>query len=594
MRKSIGDEDGQIRRIRLQHLELAAVMGAGRSFFPIYALFAVSATVVIYPSVSRVVTAAWVSTYLIYTVIRTVATALYHDDVDREIPSRIQKWRKFVFFSAFTHGAILGSLAVIALPVLNPARQLVLTAFILIVTTGAVLYVSAVLPALIILISAALLPYVAVWYLYASASEIPVAYFLCAAWIINLFMSLIHHRAGSRLFELVAENEVLVKAFEEKNRELEIADRARLQLLAVTSHDLRQPVHALGLILAHASEHDDTRLIGQHFEKMREISNLISEMLLELMDLSMLEHEKTVKKIEEVCLTTILMQLKASQEPVARRKGLALNILADKEIWVLADAGLLRRMLLNLLSNAIKYTTIGFVEIECHVQGGHFLIGVRDTGMGIPSERLNEIFQPYVRLDPRIEEKESVGLGLSIVQRAAIAQGFKIRVSSVMGSGSVFELCVPHVANPQKVDQTEIASSNALPSGEVLIAVIDDDFFAREALVMLLKHWGYSTASAESIGDLQKELKSQRKPALIIADNHLSPIEFGSDAIQAVREDFNDFSIPAIVITGDANVRLSGLSHVEVAHKPIKPALLKELVVRMTPSIARSKSTPQR
>ena len=162
-----------------------------------------------------------------------------------------------------------------------------------------------------------------------------------------------------------------------------------------------------------------------------------------------------------------------------------------------------------------------------------------------------------------------------------------------MGSGSVFELCVPHVANPQKVDQTEIASSNALPSGEVLIAVIDDDFFAREALVMLLKHWGYSTASAESIGDLQKELKSQRKPALIIADNHLSPIEFGSDAIQAVREDFNDFSIPAIVVTGDANVRLGGLSHVEVAHKPIKPALLKELVVRMTPSIARSKSTPQ-
>lgn len=578
-------EDDRTRKDRLQHLELAAVMGTGRLFFPIYAIFAISAVVIIYPSISSAAAAIWVSTYLIYTVIRTIATSQYHSDADRETSSQVVSWRKFVFFSALTHGAILGSLAVIALPYLNLARQLILTAFVLIVTTGAVLYVSAILPALIALISTALLPYVFVWHFQAETFEMPVAYFLLAAWIINLIMSFIHYKAALRLFCLVADNEGLVKALERKNRELEIADRARLQLLAVTSHDLRQPVHALGLILAHASEYDDVRLIGIHFEKLKEISNLISEMLLELMDLSMLENEKSIKRIEEVCLTAILMQLKTSQDPMARRKGISLEIVVGDEIWVLADAGLLRRMLLNLISNAIKYTTVGVVQVECEVEDKHVLIKVKDTGIGIPSERINEIFQPYVRLDPRIAQRESVGLGLSIVQRAAVVQGFEIRVSSIMGDGSVFELCVPRVGFPQKNHQMETTSVNVSSPDGILVAVVDDDFFAREALVMLLEHWGYSTVSAESLDDLKKVLNLESKPRLIIADNQLSLIEFGPDVIRKIRERFDDYLIPGIIVTGDANVMINGLNHVEIAYKPIKPVFLRELVARLTSGV---------
>lgn len=586
MDKSIHLEDGRIRKDRLQHLELAAVMGAGQGFLPIYAVFAISAVIIIHPAVSRAIAGLWVSFYLIYTVVRTIATSLYHEDANRERPLRVREWRRFVFFSAFTHGVILGSLAIIALPVLDPARQLVLTAFVLIITTGAVMYVSAVLPALLVLISASLLPYTAFWYFRPSDSEMPVAAFLLAVWIISLLMSFMHHNAGSRLFCLVADNEILVKALEEKNRQLEIADRERLQLLAVTSHDLRQPVHALGLILAHASEHDDVKSIGKHFEKMKDISNLISEMLLELMDLSMLDYEKNEKRIEEVSLTSILMQLKASQEPVAKRKGISLSIRSEQEIWVLADAGLLRRMLLNLISNAIKYTTIGSVEIECNLKDGHVFITVKDTGIGIPSERFEEIFDPFVRLDPKVEERDSVGLGLSIVRRAALMQGFKIQVSSTIGKGSVFELCVPLVMNPRSSHEIKMERFDFPPSREVLIAVVDDDFFAREALVMLLQNWGYSTVSAESLSSLKKALNITQKPMLIIADNHLSPVEFGSDAINAVRERFNDFLIPGIVVTGDANVMINGLSHVEIAHKPIKPIYLRELVAKMTSSIA--------
>jgi signal transduction histidine kinase/CheY-like chemotaxis protein len=581
MDKSFLLEDDRIRKEKLWHLEVAAVMGAGRSFSPIYVIFAISAVVIIYPSVSRAATAGWVSTYLIYTIIRTIATSIYHQDAGQEDPARVKDWRKFVFFSAFTHGVILGSLALIALPYLNPARQLVLTAFVLAVTTGAVLYVSAVLPALIVLISTALLPYVVVWYLRADVFEMPVSCFLLAAWVINIFMSLIHHKIGSRLFCLVADNEILVKELEGKNRELEIADRARLQLLAVTSHDLRQPVHALGLMLAHASEDDDVKSIGQHLERLKDVSNLISEMLLELMDLSMLEHEKIEKRTEEICLNALLMQLKTSQNPIAKRKGISIKVFVEEEIWVLADAGLLRRMLLNLLSNAIKYTDVGGVEVECDAQSSHVSIKVRDTGIGIPSDKLNDIFQPYVRLNSKIAEKESLGLGLSIVQRAASIQGFEIRVSSAIGNGSVFELRVPRVSNPREHSQFEIKGSSFLPCGEFLIAVVDDDFFAREALVMLLKHWGYSTISAESLGDLKKALNFQRKPTLIIADNHLSSFEFGSDAIRAIRGQFDDSLIPGIIVSGDANVLIDGLGCVEVAHKPIKPTFLKEIVARM-------------
>lgn len=104
MEKSLDLSDDGTREGMLQHLELAAVMGTGRSFFPIYTIFAISAVVIIHPSVSRVVTVIWVSAYLIYTVIRTIATSLYHEDLHRESLSRVKDWRRFVFFPPLRMG----------------------------------------------------------------------------------------------------------------------------------------------------------------------------------------------------------------------------------------------------------------------------------------------------------------------------------------------------------------------------------------------------------------------------------------------------------------------------------------------------------
>lgn len=567
---------------RLRHFELMAVMGTGSGFFPVYAMFAVAATLIIHPGVSRTTSALWAAVYLIYTTIRTIATSLYHEDVNHADPQRVKKWRRFVFLSALAHGMILGSLSIIAMPELNLPRQLVLTCFVLLVTTGAVVYVSAILPALWVLITATLLPFVVVWESQRNTFEVPIAVFLFVAWVLNLFMSWIHHRAGSRFFLLAADNEALVRELEQKNRELEAADGARVQLLAVTSHDLRQPVHALRLILAHVSEYDDARMLRGHFDKLREVSNLIAQMLLELMDLSTLEHETYTKRLEAVSLPLILKQLRTSQEPLARRKGLALDIQDGGDIWVQADVSLLRRMLLNLLSNAIKYTAVGRVMVECNVQDDHVVISVRDTGIGIPTSRLDDIFRPYVRLDPMIGDKDGVGLGLAIVRRAAIVQGFEVQVASTMGVGSVFEINIPLVDYQSRHTTVDYIPSYTEPTRDFLIAVIDDDFFAREALVTLLKRWGYATASGESISELQESLSRGHKPALVIADNHLSQIEFGPDAILAVRRQFDDPAIAGIIVTGDTSVVIDGLSHVTLVHKPLDPMFLRRLVSEMT------------
>lgn len=575
----LGDEKS--RNERLRNFELVAVMGAGNGFLPVYSAFVMAAILIIYPAVSHVTAAIWATTYLVYTATRTIATSLYNEDIDRTHPQRVKYWRRFVFLSALTHGIILGSLAVIALPALNPARQLVLTCFVLLITTGAVLYVSAILPALLALITVALLPFAFAWEYQRSTFEMPVAWFLFAAWILNLFMSWIHHRAGSRFFLLAADNEALAIAMEQKNRELQAADQARVQLLAITSHDLRQPVHALRLILAHVNEFDDPRILRQHIDKLREVSNLIAQMLLELMDLSTLEQRDNVQRLEVVSLTKILHQLKTSQEPLAKRKGLSFSIQECGEIWVQADTNLLRRMLLNLLSNAIKYTSVGGVRVECNVQHDHVVISVCDSGIGIPTARLDDIFRPYVRLDPLIADKDGVGLGLAIVHRAAVVQGFEIHVASTLGVGSIFELNVPLIDKPPDPPDFEQSQSSVESFSNALIAVVDDDFFSREALVALLKRWGYVTVSGESLSDLQKALDGRPKPALIIADNHLSSIEFGPDVILEIRKRFKDPSIAGVVMTGDTDVMLDGLPHVKLVHKPLDPDFLRVLVLRM-------------
>jgi signal transduction histidine kinase len=576
-------EDEVTASQRLAQFQLAMVMGSGKSFSPAYLVFGLAAVMIIYPGVTAVTSLVWITIYLVYTVLRTVATSLYHADPGRANPIHVERWRLVVFVSALCHGLILGSLAIIAFPTLGSARQLILTCFALLVTTGAALYVSALLAALMTLISSTLLPFVFAWAVRGNISELPIAWFLVIAWIVNLFLSWTHYRATCRFFGLAADNEALVQALERKNIELEAADRARVQLLAVTSHDLRQPVHALGLILAQVSEYDTTTLLRQHFDKLREVSELISEMLLELMDLSKLESNTHVRRAEPLSLTALLHQLRTSQEPGAKRKGLSLDVRVDQDVWVEADPHLLRRMLLNLLSNAIRYTLVGevTVDVECNAEFGTTIVRVRDTGIGIPQARLDDIFQPYVRLNPTATDREGMGLGLAIVRRAAAVQGLDIQVRSKVGVGSEFMVTLP-TAEP-RIEPTgpQPEESMSMPPADTLIAVIDDDLFAREAIVALLKRWGYAIVSGGTIAELLEALNADSEPVLIVTDYHLGKFEFGTDAIVAIRNRSGGDLIPGILITGDTEISSDELPNVETAFKPLNPMLLKQIVGRM-------------
>ena len=106
-------------------------------------------------------------------------------------------------------------------------------------------------------------------------------------------------------------------------------------------------------------------------------------------------------------------------------------------------------------------------------------------------------------------------------------------------------------------------------------------FFAREALIALLKHWGYETVSGESISALRDALRSFEKPELIIADNQLGEGEWGTEAISAVREIFKDENIPGIVITGDTSLMLDGFVNMKLMHKPLDPGSLRNLLAKL-------------
>jgi signal transduction histidine kinase/CheY-like chemotaxis protein len=378
-----------------------------------------------------------------------------------------------------------------------------------------------------------------------------------------------------------------VELVAELRRQKEAAERANLaksKFLAAASHDLRQPMHALRLfsetLSRRVTEPETRRLaasIGTSVEVLARLFNA-------LLDISKLDAGVLVPDITEFPVAGIIGQVANDCRADAEYKGLALEVV-DCSHTVSSDATLLERILRNLVTNAVRYTEEGRVTIRCLAEDGQLRIEVADTGVGIPAEEWDDIFQEFYQRDnPERDRTRGLGLGLSIVRRLANLLGHSVELHSEPGAGSVFAITVPLATGSVAAVPTGIRPS-PVPQFNSTVLVIDDDAEVRQAMRTLLEDWGCRVWLAAGDREAMAQLQTgDELPNAVIADFRLPGRLTGVDVVKRIRERFSS-DIPALLISGDTEPQRLQEAHasgLELLHKPVEPARLRAWLGNVT------------
>jgi len=392
--------------------------------------------------------------------------------------------------------------------------------------------------------------------------------------------------------DLIGELKGQSRAAHEARTAAEAANRAKSQLLAAASHDLRQPLHALGLYtaaLAARAREAEWRPLVLSVERA---VNALEAQFAQLLDLSRLEAGALTPSLSRVALAPLFARIAADFAAEAATKGIALR-LPRTLLAVTSDAALLERIVRNLVANALRYTRDGGVLIAARRRRDRVVIEIVDTGIGIAPENRERIFEEFYQVGfVNHGRSTGMGLGLAIVRRLAHLLGHDVSVLSVPGRGSRFRVVAPRAADTPRIVAAAIpplrtdhaARSARVSLSGALIAVIDDDAGTIDAMDALFATWGARVAGGVdtfAVLDVLGELK--RYPDLVIADLRLANGASGLDAIRVLHAELG-IAIPGLIVSGDTataaegEVRAAGFS---LLPKPVVPALLEAVATAL-------------
>lgn len=374
-----------------------------------------------------------------------------------------------------------------------------------------------------------------------------------------------------------------IEAQNSVNRSLErakTADAAKGMFLAAASHDLRQPVQSLFLLLgvlrSKLKDHPASKVAETAHEALEALRGLLDDLL----DISRLEAGLVVPKQVPVPLQPLISRLACEAGIQAAAKNLRFHHLC-RDKTVLSDPVLLERILRNLIDNAVRYTDSGGVLLGCRAREGTVRIEVIDTGHGIPTDRMEQVFEEFTQLEnPERDRRKGLGLGLAIVRRLSTLLGHRLDVRSRPGRGTCFALTLP--ALPAVLPTVEPASLRQF-HGRVL--VIDDESQVAQSLAIGLEQAGLTVLTAGSADDAVAQL-SGSPPDAILADLRLRGGQTGLDAVARIRA-FLGEPIPAVLITGDTSperLAMAEASGCTLLHKPVPLEKLLMVVGRVLPA----------
>ena len=392
--------------------------------------------------------------------------------------------------------------------------------------------------------------------------------------------------------------EMARRELEEKARELQLASRYKSEFLANMSHELRTPLNSLLILSKSLADNQEGNLTEEQTESARiihsggqDLLNLINDIL----DLSKVEAGKLSLHIDDVQFEEITEALRRQFDHLAEEKGLQfmVEVADDVPPTLKTDSQRTEQILRNLLSNAFKFTSKGSVSLHIHrpdpgvrfyrgglTPGAAIAMSVIDTGIGIPEDKQNEIFEAFQQLDGSTSRNYGgTGLGLTISREMAKFLGGEIHLESQPGEGSRFTLYLPLTYNPKAgpgdspasgatvrgpTDETVGQQAAAVTTdllepesftddqqnireGDGIILIVEDDAHFARILVDLSHKKGYKCLVARD-GQAALRLASQYTPNAILLDLILPDID-GLNVLDDLKHDPSTRHIPVYVIS---------------------------------------------
>jgi len=392
----------------------------------------------------------------------------------------------------------------------------------------------------------------------------------------------------SQAFELRTRNDGLISTLEKKKIDLEVAknkaelaNQEKSKFLAAASHDIRQPLHALGFYLSAMGKHIEGDKGSEILSKSESSLNSLNELLNALIGISQLDAGDVEISPKHIKLKETLEPLCDELQVSANIKGIKVELNANNEV-VHCDEILLKRSIRNLVINAIKHSGCNNVIVESRVakNSQDFVeIEVSDNGTGMPQDHLETIFKNFEQLENEQRDRsQGHGLGLAIVQRLAFLQGHKIQASS-SEKGTTFTLSIAR-GNEDFVikDRSNQGAEGQIKQDNIL--VIDDELPVLDSVALTLESWGLDVKCASTGQQAVDEIKNGFSANIIISDYNLVGEETGIDAVAKLKQHLSP-DTQVIYATGDVTkermTKLRKLGY-PILPKPIKPLMLKNMI----------------
>jgi two-component system, sensor histidine kinase len=406
--------------------------------------------------------------------------------------------------------------------------------------------------------------------------------------LVALFLiatSAIAWRFNSALADILRlrfENAELVENLREQTRRAEAANVAKSRFLASASHDLRQPIHALGMFVGalrgRQMDEEGRRILGNVERSIAALDGLFSALL----DISKIDAGVVEKRPRVFAIQPLLERIVGDHVAAAQAKGVGIRV-APCAAAVETDPILIERILRNIVTNAIRFTQRGRIVVGCRRRGARLRVDVIDTGPGVPPQETSRIFEEFHQLEnPERDRAKGLGLGLAIVSRLARLLECAVEVESRVARGSRFSVYLPRSARQPLVAPMASVAPRVAEQG--LVLVVDDEIMIQQGLAALLQEWGFTALTAGSGAEMLEKIADCREtPRLILCDFRLRGDENGIKVLRELQAQYEE-EIAGLLITGDTapeRLRESVESGLMLLHKPVSPNRLKAAIDRL-------------
>lgn len=342
------------------------------------------------------------------------------------------------------------------------------------------------------------------------------------------FATLLAERLVVALRQSERQQAELERQVAERTAQLQAAHLAKSRLLDAASHDLRQPVTALGLLVGMARFQTQEPRLRQLLDQAGEGVRGLERLLKGLLDHSRLDQQDRPVQTTPLRLQPLLDAVLVHAGPLARERGLRLRV-RPCALWVRSEPLLLEQVLRNLVSNAITHTSQGSVMVVARRRGAQLCLQVRDSGPGIPPEAQQRIFEPFVQLgNPARSRQHGSGLGLAIVDQALRRLGHSLQLRSAPGRGSCFSVLLPLCEAPSEASAAPAPSGPSEADKSPAVApqtiwLVEDDVELQQALSQQLEAWGHCVCSFDTAEALWAQWPAPPDPApdWVLADHRL-------------------------------------------------------------------------